>query len=166
MHSLAHCPLLRQNDNFFRPMKTIFCYYFSLSLFIMEAFQDLLARNLAIWTLLLPLSLIFFLPMSLSSHQISEKIQHWISCKLLALHSLGNTWKRLRLNLNLTLSLTQTSPDSWPRLTLDNFLRSPQCPLLQCDLLCLVVKSKTELGSRGECEEMNMYWVPGICQVL
>ena len=62
--------------------------------------------------------------MPLSSHQISEKIQHWISFKLLALHSLVNTWKGLRLNLNLTLSLTQTSPDSWPSLTFNHFLQS------------------------------------------
>lgn len=62
--------------------------------------------------------------MSLSSHQISEKIQHWISFKLSALHSLVNTWKGLRLNLNLTLSLTQTSPDSWPSLTFNHSLKS------------------------------------------
>lgn len=64
----------------------------------------------------LSLSLAFFPSTSQSSHQIGEKIQHWISIRLLAPHSLVNTWKGLRLDLNLTLSLTQASPDSWPSL--------------------------------------------------
>lgn len=118
VYTLARCPPPRQNGNFFgqqRPSLIII----SLCLFLyhlpehIPGTSGLANQPSELW---LSLSLAFFLSTSQSSHQIGEKIQHWISIRLLAPHSLVNTWKGLRLDLNLTLSLTQASPDSWPSL--------------------------------------------------